>query len=64
MTTLHTTVFVMGDLDTAAGDLARRFSSLQHFLDAAHELLTIKHYSFSQFKIHSQQVCISLILLV
>jgi hypothetical protein len=55
----HTTAFGVVDLDTVAGDLARRLSSLRHFIDAAHELLTISHLSFSQFKEHSQQVCTS-----
>jgi hypothetical protein len=52
-----TTVFGAVDLDTAAVGLARRLASLRRFLDAAHELLTISHFTFSQFKRYSRQVC-------
>jgi hypothetical protein len=58
----RTTAFGAVDLDTAAVDLARRLASLRRFLDAAHELLTIGQYSFSQFKRHNRQVCASPIL--
>ncbi|KIM89997.1 hypothetical protein PILCRDRAFT_812792 [Piloderma croceum F 1598] len=52
----RTTAFGAVDLDTAAVDLARRLASLRRFLDAAHELLTISQYTFSQFKRHNRQI--------